>query len=298
MKEALCIEISHLTRDYGQGKGVFDLSLKVEPGEIYGFLGPNGAGKTTTIRHLMGFLQAKEGWARIGGWDCFRERECIQENLGYLPGEIALMGELRGEEFLKLMAQMRGKRDFPRRKELMEYFELDASGKIRRMSKGMKQKLGLVCAFMHSPQVLVLDEPTSGLDPLMQQKFVHLLLEEKKQGRTILMSSHIFEEIERTCDRVAILKEGRLLAREEVKSIREKRERLFEIRFVNEGEARRFQSAVAESRPGGGGAEWVGVPVKGSVRALFQTLADYAVEDVNIREQSLEEMFLHYYGGE
>ena len=202
------IEIIGLTKDYGDHKGIFDLTFTVEEGEVFGYLGPNGAGKTTTIRHLMGFLNPDKGSSKILGLDCRSERAEIMKHLGYLPGEIAFFDGMSGMEFLNFMAEMRGLTDVSLRDKLVDLFELDTKGKIRKMSKGMKQNLGIVCAFMHDPRVLILDEPTSGLDPLMQKTFANLILEEKSKGKTILMSSHSFEEVERTCDRVGIIRQG------------------------------------------------------------------------------------------
>lgn len=188
------IEIERLSRDYGEGRGIFDISFSIAEGEVFGFLGPNGAGKTTTIRHLLGFLKAKQGSAKILGMDCWKQSDAITRQLGYIPGEINLLNEMSGEEFLRFMARYRNMQDSGRTQELLERFELRPTGAIRRMSKGMKQKLGIVAAFMHDPKVLILDEPTSGLDPLMQNAFVELIQEEKQRGKTILMSSHMFEE--------------------------------------------------------------------------------------------------------
>ena len=159
----ICVD--HLTRDYGGGKGVFDLVFSVEKGEAFGFLGPNGAGKTTTIRHLMGFLKAQQGQCRIDGLDCWRDSDKIQARLGYVPGEISFFGDMTGAEYLRFMEGYRKLGASSRKKELLDWFELDPSGKIKKMSKGMKQKLGLVAAMMHDPEILIFDEPTSGLDP-------------------------------------------------------------------------------------------------------------------------------------
>ncbi len=191
------IEIESLTKDYGKNRGVFDVSFDIKQGEIFGFLGPNGAGKTTTIRHLMGFVHQDQGSCHILGYDCARESSKIQEKLGYLPGEIAFMNEMTGMQFIRFIAKMKKCKDLTYAIELMRRFELNPSGKIRKMSKGMKQKIGIVCAFMNDPEVLILDEPTSGLDPLMQTRFVDLLLEETAKGKTILMSSHILKKLKK-----------------------------------------------------------------------------------------------------
>jgi ABC-2 type transport system ATP-binding protein len=166
------IEVKQLTKDYGNKKGVFNLNLSVKRGEVFGFLGPNGAGKTTTIRHLMGFIHPGTGECLINGMDCSKESHIIQKSLGYLPGEISFMEDMTGIGFIKFIAEMKGIRDFSRARELIDMFGLDPNGKIKKMSKGMKQKIGIVCAFMNNPDIIILDEPTTGLDPLMQNKFL------------------------------------------------------------------------------------------------------------------------------
>ncbi len=173
------IKINNLTKDYGNGKGIFDVTFTIKKGEIFGFLGPNGAGKTTTIRHLLGFIIPKEKKCIINGLDCNKDIDLIQKKIGYIPGEINLMEEISGIQFIKFMADYRGMKNLERANELIKRFELDPRCKIKKMSKGMKQKVGIVIAFMHDPDILILDEPTSGLDPLMQNEFVNLILEEK-----------------------------------------------------------------------------------------------------------------------
>ena len=182
------IQIENLVRDYGGGKGVFDVSFHVDQGEAFGFLGPNGAGKTTTIRHLMGFLKPRAGKCTIDGMDCWSERDKVQTRLGYIPGEISFFDDMSGTEFLRFIADYRRIGTHGRTQELLELFELDPKSKIKKMSKGTKQKLGIVAAFMHDPDIILLDEPTSGLDPLMQNRFVNFVAKEKEQGKTILMT--------------------------------------------------------------------------------------------------------------
>ena len=266
------IQIENLTRDYGGGKGVFDLSFCVDEGEVFGFLGPNGAGKTTTIRHLMGFLRPRSGRCAIGGLDCWADSHRIQAELGYIPGEISFFDDMTGEEFLRFLAKYRRMDGPGQRVELLERFELDPKSKIKKMSKGMKQKLGSVAAFMHDPDILILDEPTSGLDPLMQSRFVELIREEKRRGKTILLSSHIFEEVERTCDRVGIIREGHLAAVDSVQSLRERHMRPYTVTLESEALAQAF------ARDFGGVQDGLSVTVT--------------------TKQSLEEIFMHYYGGE
>ena len=266
------IEVEHLTRDYGGGRGVFDVSFQVAAGEVFGFLGPNGAGKTTTIRHLMGFLKAKEGGCRINGLDCFRDREKVQQMLGYLPGEISFFDDMTGIEFLDFVSGYRKDKGGSRRKELMDMFDLNPHGKIKKMSKGMKQKVGIVAAFMHDPQILILDEPTSGLDPLMQNRFIELVEAEREKGKTILMSSHMFEEVERTCHRIGIIRAGKLVAMDQVEALREQYMTPYTVTLESEEMAKAFAKD-------------------------FQGVCQGRSVTVSAK-RSLEEVFMQYYGGE
>ena len=266
------IQIENLTRDYGGGKGVFDVSFRVDRGEAFGFLGPNGAGKTTTIRHLMGFLKPQAGKCTIEGLDCWKDRDGIQARLGYIPGEINFFDDMTGAEFLRFVTSYRKDGENGRKAELLERFELDPKGKIRRMSKGMKQKLGIVAAFMHDPDILILDEPTSGLDPLMQSRFVEFIAEEKGRGKTILLSSHIFEEVERTCDRIGIIRQGKLVAVDSVEALRHRHIRSYDVTLADEALAQAFADDFDGVRSG---------------RTVTVTT-----------KQGLEEIFMHYYGGE
>lgn len=289
------IEVQHITKDYGNHKGNFDVSFTVEKGEVVGFLGPNGAGKTTTIRQLMGFIKPDKGSVTILGRDCFQDCASIQKTLGYLPGEIAFMEDMDGMAFLHFLADMKQIKDFSIAEKLIQYFELDPKGKMKKMSKGMKQKIGLVAAFMQDPEILILDEPTSGLDPLMQSKFVRLIKEAKKQGKTILMSSHMFEEVEHTCDRVVIIKDGEIMAVENMEDMRNTRKKLYDIRFSTIEEAKRFarqypNALVEDSR--------VSIAIHGKVQQLIQELHSYEVLDLATRTQTLEELFMQYYGGD
>ncbi|MCR5607856.1 MAG: ABC transporter ATP-binding protein [Lachnospiraceae bacterium] len=265
------IEIKNLTRDFGQEKGIFDISLEVNNGEVFGFLGPNGAGKTTTIRHLMGFLQSKTGTCTINGMDCFKERDIIQKNLGYIPGEISFFEDMTGKEFLSFLSKYRNLDNYERQQELIERFELNIDSKIKKMSKGTKQKIGIVAAFMHDPDILILDEPTSGLDPLMQNRFIELIEEEKKKNKTILLSSHIFDEVERTCDQIGIIKDGRIVNACPVETLRKRHMHTYKVTLENEEEAKRFAKDFDGTLDGN------------MVRVASK--------------QSLEEIFLAYYGG-
>lgn len=238
------IEIDHLTKDYGHNRGVFDVSLKVEKGEVYGFLGPNGAGKTTAIRHIMGFSRPQVGKAFVNGMDSWKNASEIQKNLGYLPGEIALPESMNGTEFIQMMAELRGIKDMTYTNELMKKFELVPSGSLKRMSLGMKRKLGIITAFMHDPAVIVLDEPTSGLDPIMQNVFIEFIKREKERGKTILLSSHIFKEIDATCDKISIIRDGRLVSSFVADDLRNPKEKTFKMEFNTKDSFDRFSNEM------------------------------------------------------
>ena len=289
------IRVEHLTKDYGHGRGIFDVSFQVAPGEAFGFLGPNGAGKTTTLRHLMGFVRPDGGSAHIAGLDCFAQARFVQEKVGFLPGELSLDGDMTGEGFLRFVADMKHVRGTARKKELCDRFEVDVKNRVRKMSKGQKQKIGLVCAFLGDPEVYLLDEPTSGLDPLMQNRFLELLEEEKARGKTILLSSHVFEEVERVCARTAMLRAGHIAAVEQVQNLRSAQSRIFTLRFETERAALLFSDGLPGAKRTGC---VVTAGVQGSVDTFLKRAACYPVVDLQARSQTLEERFLHYYGGE
>ena len=284
------IEVKSVTKDYGGGKGVFDISFSLEKGEVFGFLGPNGAGKTTTIRQLMGFIRPQRGRCSILGLDCTSKAAVIQRDLGYIPGEIAFMDDM------KFMAAYRGLKSLDRAEELMARFELDPRGKLKKMSKGMKQKIGIVCGFMHDPAVLILDEPTSGLDPLMQNRFVELIREERRRGKTILMSSHMFEEVERTCDRVGIIRQGRLVAVDEVEALKKAKRRRYTVTLADEAEAAAF--AAEGLRVAGREGCRVTVEVQTDLQAFIAAMGRHRVAGLDAATQSLEDVFLQFYGEE
>ncbi|MDR2700618.1 MAG: ABC transporter ATP-binding protein [Nitrososphaerota archaeon] len=236
------IQVENLTKDFGHGRGVFNVSFNVEKGEVYGFLGPNGAGKTTTIRHIMGFSRPQTGCTIVNGMNSWKNYHEIQRNLGYLPGEIALPDSLTGTQFIKMMADLRKMSDMTYTESLIKRFELEPSGGLKRMSLGMKRKLAIVTAFMHDPAVLVLDEPTSGLDPVMQDTFIEFIRTEKKRGKTILLSSHIFSEVDATCDKISIIKDGKLVSTFVADDLRHSKTKTFKIEFRSKDEFERFQT--------------------------------------------------------
>lgn len=293
------IEVHQLTKDYGGGKGVLDVSFAVERGEVFGFLGPNGAGKTTMLRHLMGFIRPQSGSAWILNMGCFAQRAEIQKHLGYLPGETAFMDDMTGWEFIRFIAKMKGMADLCCAMALMKEFELDGRLKIRRMSKGTKQKIAIVCAFMHEPEILLLDEPTSGLDPLMQNQFVELVRRAKARGATILLSSHLFEEVEKTCDRTAIIRAGRLAAVEDMERLQASRRKLFRVTFEDARHAAACAGQMERFGIGQGDIKLheatLEAAVTGSPDPFIKELSRYTVLDLQARPQTLEEIFLHFY---
>jgi ABC-2 type transport system ATP-binding protein len=213
------ITTQSLTKDFGQGRGIFDVNLDIRQGEVFGLVGFNGAGKSTIMRHLLGFLHSDKGNAQIIGLDCFQSAAAIKRKVGYIPGEIAFPDVNSGLDFLHLQADYMGLRSMAYANELIEQLNLDPTAKLKRMSKGMKQKTAIVNAFMCDSDILLLDEPTTGLDPLMQKSFTEIIKQEKKKGKTIFMSSHMFDEMESTCDRVAFLKDGRVVHVVDMKTI-------------------------------------------------------------------------------
>lgn len=241
------IQVDHLTKDYGYNRGVFDVSLEVHQGEVYGFLGPNGAGKTTTIRHIMGFSRPQSGSTFVNRLDSWKHASEIQTILGYLPGEIALPENLTGDQFIEMMAKLRRVKDMSYTNKLIDKFELEPSNNLKRMSLGMKRKLAIVVAFMHDPDVLVLDEPTSGLDPLMQKVFIDFIHEEKKRGKTILLSSHIFSEIEATCDKISIIKDGKIVSTFIADELRNPEEKTYKLEFITNEAFQKFYKEVSIS---------------------------------------------------
>jgi ABC-2 type transport system ATP-binding protein len=287
------IEINGLTKKFKNGKGLFNISVHVNKGEVFGYLGPNGAGKSTTIRHLLGFMKPDIGFAKIQGLDCWSDAAKIHKNVGYLPGEIAFPDGMNGIEFLYFQAGLRGLTNNTKMNELIERFQFDSKTPIRKMSKGMKQKVAIVAAFMHDPELLILDEPTSGLDPLMQRLFIDLLLEEKEAGKTILLSSHIFQEIEKVCDRVAIIKDGVIMSQDNIHELQAKRKQIFEVALKNINDVKELTKSGLKIVSSKGNK--LQVEIEGEYNSFFKTLAKYDIASVDVHPLDLEEIFMHYY---
>ena len=236
------IEIKHLTKDYGKKRGIFDMSLEVEKGEIYGFVGVNGAGKTTTIRHMMGFLTPDEGTVTINGLDANKSSAEVKRYVSYIPGEINFPGNSTGEDFIKNQIYLSGRGDWEYAENVIDQLQLDAKANVRAMSKGMKQKTAIVSAFAFDADILIMDEPTTGLDPLMRDIFIELLKEEKAKGKTIFMSSHIFQEVEEVCDRVAIIRDGMIIDVIDMKDIRYNKMKTYKMEFKSIEDFEHFRS--------------------------------------------------------
>lgn len=289
------IEVRKLNKIYSKGRGIRNINFQVDSGNAFGFLGPNGAGKTTTIRLLMGFLKPDSGRVTINGLDCWGEKAEVKKIVSYLPGELHFVENLTGFDFLDLIARMHG--DVRQIKKQRNYFvsalELDPKILIRRMSKGMKQKLGIIAALMLDARVLILDEPTSGLDPLMQKIFIDLILEEKKKGKTLFISSHQFVEIERTCEDVGIIREGKLLTIQSISQLRDAEQQTFEIEVENEGELeflKQRQLEIVNIQ----GKSCI-IRITGEMDKLWLALTQVHVISFRQRTLELEEAFMDFY---
>lgn len=291
------IKVANVTKDYGYGRGIFDVSFEVSKGEVFGFLGPNGAGKTTTIRHLMGFIKPQEGSLSISGKDCWKASSIIKRDVGYLPGELAFPHNMTGDEFIAFMASERAITDMSRTKYLKNMFEFDGTERIKEMSLGNKRKLAVVTAFMHDPKILILDEPTSGLDPVMQDRFIQFVLEEKQAGKTILLSSHIFSEVDATCDRIAIIKDGEVVSTIESHKLKQSTHKAFKIEFASKEDYENFITKTTFT-----------IPIKRELQNqvkinlsdqkmqdLFKELAKVKINFISEIKFTLEDYFMDFY---
>ena len=297
------VEVNHLTKDYGSGRGIFDVSFRIEKGEVFGFLGPNGAGKSTTIRHLMGFSNPDKGETKILGKNSFKYYSSVLNNVGYIPGEIALPQGLTGYEFIKMMQDMYHIHNDQMLKKMLDLFELKDNvlkGDTKHMSLGVKRKLAIVTAFMSDPQVLILDEPTSGLDPVMQQKFINFIVEEKKRGKTILLSSHIFSEVDATCDRIAIIKDGKIVSEFMADDLKHASLKQYRIVFNNHDTYQRFKDThdksiinILKDRE-----------IKNKlfitcqdkdINKVIEYLSEFEIKEFNNIKETLEDYFMKFY---
>jgi ABC-2 type transport system ATP-binding protein len=293
------IEVEGLTKSYGSKRGIIDVSFQVEAGEVFGFLGPNGAGKTTTIRLLMALLRADAGTARIAGLDCWQHSVEIKRLVGYLPGEPALDPGLTGGQILEYFGHLRGGVDQAYLKQLIQRLDLDPSRKFRQYSSGNKRKVVLIQAFMHRPRLLILDEPTNGLDPLNQQEFDRMVKEVRDEGRTVFLSSHILSEVEQTCTRVGIIREGQLVRVGGVAELKDIKRYEITITFANAVPAEAFKQldGVAQVETLADG-HTLRLTMQGEADAVIKAAAQHAVVTLTSHEPSLEDIFLRYYQGD
>jgi len=290
------ISTGNLTKDYSLGRGLFDLDLQVPQQEVFGFLGPNGAGKSTTIRCLMGLIRPTTGSAHVFGLDCLRDYVAVKRKVGYIPGDMPQFGSLRGSEVVAYLGALRGGADLKVVRSLAERFSLDLSRRYREYSSGNKRKLGIVLAFMHQPPLLILDEPTGGLDPLNQQEFFDLVADAREEGATIFLSSHILSEVEHICDRVGIIRSGRLVKIADLDELHRIRFHRVEMEFAPDAKvpvdairsATGVEDVVVDDRT-------VTCTVRGSFEPLLDAIRGANVTNLVSHEPSLEETFLEYY---
>lgn len=288
------IKTTNLTKYYGKTRGIIDVNLEVNPGEVFGYLGPNGSGKSTTIRLLLDLIRPMIGSAAIFGFDVSREGLLARNEIGYIPGELTLYERMTGKDLITYFGRLRGGVDWAYVDELAERLDLDITRRIGAYSSGNKQKLGLVQAFMNSPKLLILDEPTKGLDPLVQQEFYRMISEFKRKGRTVFLSSHIMPEVEKICDRVGIIRKGRLITVKKITELKAVALRSLEIHFAS-------PVAIVDFVGVGGVQDLVidnktlHCKVKGSLDPLVKRAAQFEVVNLITHEPNLEEIFLDFY---
>ena len=287
------IEINNLTKTYGKSRGITDISFHVEDGEIFGFIGPNGAGKSTTIRTLLSLIYPTSGSATIFGKDCVQFAPEIKKEIGYLPSEVFYYDNMKVKDLLKYSASFYKKDCSKRIIELANIMDLDLNKKIDDLSLGNKKKVGIVQGLLHEPKLIILDEPTSGLDPLMQQKFFELLEEENKKGATILFSSHILSEVQRLCNRVAIIKEGKIVTVEKISTLQENNYKKFKIETKAPLDPNYFNiSGINNLEVKDTTTSFL---FRGNINAILKKIADIELVNLWIEEPDLEEIFMHYY---
>jgi len=287
------IDTHNLTKFYGKIRGIKDVTLTVNRGEIFGFLGPNGAGKTTTIRLLLNLINPTRGKAEIFGLNTREDSLKIRSRIGYIPGDLSLYESMSGKDLLRFLSSLRTK-ESPLTDDLCHRFQVTLDRKIKGYSKGMKQKVGIVQAFMHDPELVIMDEPTLGLDPLVQREFYKFLKEEQQKGKTFFVSSHILSEVEKVCDRVGIIREGNIVAIEDVETLKEKSGRLMEVTFSNDIIKEDFDipqiSIISiENRT-------VRFRVTGTMDDVIKHLSHFEIKDLVSKGVSVEDIFMHYYG--
>ena len=293
------VKFENVTKDYGKGRGIFDINLEVRRGKTLGYCGTNGAGKTTTLRHMMGFLKPDSGTVRVFGLDPYKNSDKIMGRIGYLPGEIAFPLVENGTQFLEIQAELTGQKDMSKAERIINMMQLDPTANIRRMSKGMKQKTAIVAAFMNSPELIILDEPTTGLDPLMREAFVNLIKEEKARGATIVMSNHMFDELEETCDSVAFIRDGHILDIVDMETIHNRPFREYKIGFYEQEDFESADTSQVEvlAKKEKDLQYIVRVPLE-KTDGMFRELKKHHIRYISEVQYTLEQYFLeHVVGG-
>ncbi|MGI6366847.1 MAG: ABC transporter ATP-binding protein [Anaerolineae bacterium] len=286
------IQVEHLTKFYGQARGILDLSFDVHEGEVFGFIGPNGAGKSTTIRLLLSLIYPTSGSATIFGRDCIAHGAELRQDIGYLPSEVFYYEGMRVGDLLHYAASFYRRDCRQRLRELSELMELDLSRRVDDLSYGNRKKVGIVQGLLHSPRLIILDEPTAGLDPLMQRTFFDLIRQENQRGATVFFSSHILSEVQRLCSRVAIIKEGRLIDLQDIRTLQ--RDNYKKIHLVAPGvDPERLQVEGVTGLQAG--ADGLTLNFRGDINRLTGLIASLPVSDLTIEDLSLEEIFMHYY---
>ncbi|MCO5183743.1 MAG: ABC transporter ATP-binding protein [Anaerolineae bacterium] len=286
------IEVTNLSKYYGKARGIEDVSFNVEEGEIFGFIGPNGAGKSTTIRLFLALIYPTSGQAKIFGKDCIEFGPEIRQQIGYLPSEVFYYDKMKVIDLLKYSASFYDRDCTQRMHELADYMELDVKRKINDLSYGNKKKVGIVQGLLHQPKLIVLDEPTSGLDPLMQQKFFSLIRDENERGATVFFSSHILDEVQRLCSRVAIIKDGGIITIEDIKTLQ--KDNYKKVNIVANGlDAAHFDvEGVTNLRRDDGAVQFF---YKGDINVITRLISEHDIADLDIEDPTLEEIFIHYY---
>ncbi|MBN2677251.1 MAG: ABC transporter ATP-binding protein [Anaerolineaceae bacterium] len=286
------IEVNHLTKYYGKSRGIVDISFKVEEGEIFGFIGPNGAGKSTTIRLFLSLIYPTKGEAKIFGKDCIKFGPELRQEIGYLPSEVFYYEGMKVLDLLKYSASFFQKDCTKRMHELSDLMELDLKRRISDLSYGNKKKVGIVQGLLHQPKLIVLDEPTAGLDPLMQHKFFDLIREENKRGATVFFSSHILGEVQRLCNRVAIIKEGSIINIQDIKTLQKDNYKKVRVTADDLDEKRFKVKGVTDLEKENGSISFF---YKGDINAITKLIGSRKISDLTIEDLTLEEIFMHYY---
>lgn len=289
------IETRSLTKYYGKARGIIDVTLSVKKGEVFGFLGPNGAGKSTTIRTILDYIRPTSGSVTVNGMDPVKNGAKVRRSVGYLPSDFGTYQNMTARAYLRTLLTMMEFTGKDRIEELARRLQLDLSRKIKEYSRGNRQKIGIVSAFMHSPDLVIMDEPTSGLDPLMQQEFYSIVLEEKKAGRTVFLSSHILAEVEAICDRVGIIKEGKLIIVEEMRKFKEKTGRMMEIEFREPVSPDVFRGIDGVTHIEVFSDREMKLTISKNIDGVIKELSRHTVVDMDYEDMSLESLFLKYY---